>query len=235
MESVRRTFRNQIYEDLRAVRTVIRQNEDAIYRLTYESQPFQTADLISKANEKVASAQIREQEFLKQISDIEAGLYDEKLSEEMKENAKEAKEKAIKKATKKITSLMKPAERKTNKEMKVERRKNFIERKSFATERDMAIDYERFLGSCERFPEGLREKIKKMPNNCGILFNGIWFMGMMPEKKPYNMVTIEEKRGSDFFVHYYTDTCHSLYRKEGRGRQTREIFVEKEDRRRIVA
>lgn len=233
MEVARRSFRNQILEDLRVVRSSIKHNEDKINRLTYEKQPFKTADLISKAKESLSSLKKQEEILVEKISKIEEGLYDEDIKGEIKTNTQTAKEKASKRELKKPKSMIKPAERKSNKEMKIERYRNYLENKSFPSERDMAIEYEKFLKSCARFPDGLREKLKRMPSNHGIMFNGIWFMGLLPEKKPLSTTMIEEKNGDTFYVHYYTGTQHLIYRKEGRGRQTKEILEKKEARARI--
>ncbi len=233
MEAIRRTFRNEALEDLRAIQATIKQNEDKIHRLTYEKQPFKTADLIQKAKQSVDNAKREEEKLLKKIQMIEDGEFDQAIKEELDANGKAAKIKASKRELKKPVSMMKPAEKKTKKEMKVERFKNFIENKSFPSEREMALEYERFLKSCGRFPDGLREKLKRMPRNHGISFNEIWFMGILPEKKPFSTTVIEEKVGETFYVHYYTDSQHLVYKKQGRGRQTREVLESKTARARI--
>ena len=226
----RRQFRSSIEDEIRVARSTIKQNESAVESLTRDKQPFRTVELVAKAKAKIVEFKGREKHLLKQLEDIDAGLFDSQLEEERKTAAIEVKAKAQKKLEK---APKKSPIHKTKKEKEKERRQNFVERKSFVTEREAAIEYERLMRSCERLPPKLAERLEKMPGNHGIIFNGIWFFGKQVEKKPYDTVVLQDKQGDKFYVHYYSSTQHSLYVKEGYGRNTREVLVSREKRQRF--
>lgn len=233
MEEFRRLFKNTIQEDLQASQIVIHQREETIYRLTNETHAFRTIELVQKAKLVVIEYKKTEAELTQKLLDIDQGFYDGQIMEEMKTNAQVIKDKtAKKKATSTKVDMIK-VKYQSKKESHIQRKKAYAENKGQNMDRDMALGYERFLKSVQRLPEGLRTKLEKMPSNHGISFNDIWFFGKLPEKRPYDTVVIQEKIGDKFFVHYYTDTEHSIYLKTGYGRGTREVLQSRVRRNRV--
>lgn len=227
----RRDLKIEIQDDIRNVKVVIRQSEEAIYRLTHETQPFQTANLIEKAELKIKEYRKTESILIQKILDIDAGLFDVQLAEERRVNKEIAQQKGLK--TKQKVNNMLAKKHYTKKEMAEQRKKNVTEFKSFSNERDACISYERFLKSVARLPDNLRAKLDHMPMNHGLIFNDIWFFGKMPEKRPYDTIVLQEKKGEHFYVHYYTDTYHSIYLKTGYGRNTKEKLQSKVAQKRV--
>lgn len=226
----RREFKRGVEDELREVKSVIRQNENTIARLSYDKQPFRTVELIEKARRKVEEYQQKEKNILQKLEDIDAGLFDSQLMAQRKHNTEMAKIKTQKTLAKKQKRASPP---KTNKEREQQRKKDFAEKKSFVTERDMAMEYEYFMRSCGKFPANLAERLENMPQNEGIIFNRIWFFGKRPERHPVDVVTMQDKQGDKFYVHYYTDTDHSVFLKKGYGKHATEVFVKREYRKRI--
>lgn len=232
MEEYRRLFRNSVNEDLQASRVVIHQREEAIFRLSNDNQPFRTIELVQKAKTVIIEYKKTEALLIQKLLDIEEGLYDEHILSEMKKNAEIIREKTSRKKAVAPVNMLK-VKKQSQKEFNTQRKKEYIERQSQVNDKEMALAYERFLKSCQRLPDSLRGKLEKMPANHGICFNDIWFFGKLPEKRPYDTVVIQEKDGDKFYVHYYTDTEHSIYLKTGYGRSTKEVLQKRTKRARI--
>jgi hypothetical protein len=222
MEGYRRAYRNNTEDELKVLQKSIKHAEDTIYRLTHDKQPFRTIQLVTKARENLDKLLISKKEMENKLALIESGGYDEIILSEMKENRKIEAEKAQKTSAKKKKSSPRAKSPVV-----------FHKREYQVSEKDMAIEFERFKKSVFRLPESLDHKLKSMPNNHGVIFNDIWFFGLAPEKRPYNTIVLQEKRYQDFYVHYYTPHAHSVFIKQGSGRNTREVLESKVVRYRI--
>jgi hypothetical protein len=225
MDAYRRKFKLDVTDDLQQTRVLIRRADETIDRLSHDEElPFRTIELVAKTQKKLAELQARERELEEKLERIEAGVFDDELQEERKDNAEAAREKALLTKQKKAATA-------TRKAPPVPGQKH--ERFRFVTEREMSIGCARYHRSCAKFPDKLAEKLDKLPNNHGIIFNGIHFYGMRPPVKPYDTLVMQDKQGDNFYVHYSTPTERATFLKKGYGRQTKEVFVEQGTRRRI--
>ena len=217
----RRQFKFDTEVELQTIRIALKRNDETIHRLTYEDQPFQVQDLVTRTREKNAALTLQEEDLVEKLEAIDNGEYDNELRAARESNTVVIKEKT-QLTRKKKAGAAPPAAAQANLRP-APGGANWI-----VTDREMDYEYKRYLRSVAKFPEKLAEKLEKLPHNHGIIFNQIVFYGKRPPKKPLDTLVLQDKQGEKFYVHYWTPTEHLLYLKEGFGRNTREVLVSRE-------
>lgn len=82
-----------------------------------------------------------------------------------------------------------------------------IDTKSYDKQRRLRtnITYGNVKYALKKISKGLRDKISRMPENRGLIFNGIFFFGKLKDDGKYT-VNISEKIGRDFYTHIWKRT-----------------------------
>ena len=80
----------------------------------------------------------------------------------------------------------------------------------------------KFFDICSKFPEYLKKKLDKMPNNKGYIYKGIHFYGKLPPDNQ-NLCMFEKKfsktRENILRIHEWKNNKYTLYEKIGRDRK----------------
>jgi len=71
-----------------------------------------------------------------------------------------------------------------------------------------------------RFPDYLRKKLKKMPNNRGYIYNSIRYYGKLPENEYEPILLFERQRNGTLLTHEYTNDEYIVHSKPKDGRQS---------------
>lgn len=71
-----------------------------------------------------------------------------------------------------------------------------------------------------RFPEHLRKKLKKMPNNRGYIYSSIRYYGKLPENEYEPILLFERQRNGTLLTHEYTNDEYIVHSKPKDGRQS---------------
>jgi hypothetical protein len=154
-------------------------HEEALHRLQYEKQPFSVKKLVEQTRERIASITAEIAEIEAKQRDIEQGLLDEEFKREIEQNRATATQKGKTTLAKKAAKNPPPVGRLPFKP----RERNM--------DRDSSIEYDRYMRLLTKFPDSLRDRLKKMPNNRGFLWRDIAFYG---ELAPTSDVTVLSER-----------------------------------------
>jgi len=100
----------------------------------------------------------------------------------------------------------------------------------YVSKKQMEYELNRFFSVYDSIPDrtGIKSLLKRLPNNQGFIWNGVWLFGEMPAE-PNKPLSMQEKlRNSDILRTYEIDDEFQLtYEKRGRDRR---VLVAKEPR-----
>lgn len=85
----------------------------------------------------------------------------------------------------------------------------------------MKREWEWLCRQDERLPDYIRANLKKMPNNKGYIFKGIWYFGLLCAENKDLLVMFERPMGGDKqLIHeIYKNRYHRIYQKSQQGGQ----------------
>lgn len=203
----RSRYRREAEEEVQLLKIQKKRAEDTLQRLQNDKQPFRVVELVEKTKAKI-------QQFTKDIKnaeqkviDIEQGEYDEKFLDEVSENMKKEKNRCAATLEKKKKKQPSQPEKRVWKDTD----------DRFPSEREMDRELRYYMESFQKFPEHMKEKLSKMPNNRGFLWRGSSFYGSLPAQNPIDETILTERvpKGGSFEIHehVFTPVAHIVYRK----------------------
>lgn len=217
----RNRFRREAQDDVRDLRAQQQQAESALFRLQHDKQPFRVAELVQRAKQKIQALKQSVAEAERRVEDIAAGLYDDEFVSEINSNMKKEYEQRAAKRELKAAAKPAPPPRRV------------VEERRAPSQREMDRELHYYLSGFEKFPDHMKEKLKKMPGNRGFLWRGSMFYGHLKEQEPAERVVLTERvqldGGFEIHEHIFTPTEHIIMRGGRRGRKE-QIFYEQKRR-----
>ena len=134
-------------------------------------------------------------------------------------NSKIKSDNATNEKNTKIINKIKSDKREIDNFYKRERSINYTNQQD---QRNMNREKCKFFDICSKFPEYLKKKLDKMPNNKGYIYKGIHFYGKLPPENQ-NLCMFEKKfsktRENVLRIHEWKNNKYTLYEKIGRDRK----------------
>lgn len=94
---------------------------------------------------------------------------------------------------------------------------------------DYNYEYRCFLKSCSHIPEYIKRNLKKMPNNKGYIWKGIFLYGHLQNEEETTILF--ENIGHDILrIHEITNKEYKIFEKKGKDKK---ILISKEKRRKL--
>lgn len=213
IEAHLRRIKNETQDEIRDIERSIQRCKDTISRLKTTKQTFNPRVLIERNESEIKEFEKKIESAYIKIDKIDNGIYEESLKKEFEENERIIKNKALATKKKKEDAKVFDTHPQPNK-------KNFrpVYEKNF--ERDFDQAERHFYKDVSTFPDGLKEKLKNMPNNKGYVWRNIWFFGEKPMANIHEY-TLYEKQNHKYLVHVYDlrSRTYSLYDKDNTGKQ----------------
>ena len=134
-------------------------------------------------------------------------------------NSKIKSDNATNEKSTKIINKIKSDKREIDNFYKRERSINYTNKQD---QKNMNREQYKFFDICSKFPEYLKKKLDKMPNNKGYIYKGIHFYGKLPPDNQ-NLCMFEKKfsktRENILRIHEWKNNKYTLYEKNGRDRK----------------
>lgn len=219
----RNIYKQQVVEDLQNAQKQYKHEDDTIYRLRTEKQPFAVEGLIKRALAKQEELMRQIDLFSQKIAEIEEGKMDDEILEQLEANRNLAETKGKAKLLKKQKQKVSP----------VAAQRAYTYTRYEPVRYD--LEYKKYMKNTARFPEKLASQLEKMPNNRGFIFEGNFFYGKKSPIKPFDNYILTERvptndpKKAIFYEHVYTANSHKIYEMRGRNREL--ISNEQKERR----
>ena len=65
-------------------------------------------------------------------------------------------------------------------------------------------------------PQYMRDNLRKMPNNKGYIWKGIFYYGLLPPENPMDITTMFEKHNQALYIHEWTPKYYRIFEKSDR-------------------
>jgi hypothetical protein len=62
-------------------------------------------------------------------------------------------------------------------------------------------------------PQYMKDNLRKMPNNKGYIWKGIFYFGLLPPENPMELTTAFEKHNQALFIHEWSPNYYKIYEK----------------------
>ena len=158
--------------------------------------------------------------------------YKSDILQEIEQDLQKIKQKMIDK-NQRITK--KKDDKKQKQKERIEQRKKWKHesRKRYFKYKEMDRSYRHFIKASEQFPDYLQKKLKKMPENKGYIWKGIWFFGLKPTENQNSLRMFERTYDKELLIHEYENNCYRVYKKDQKRRRETLIY-EKEKRKKTT-
>ena len=162
--------------------------------------------------------QIELQTLEARLRDLERGYLDEELEEQHEKMQAEIKRKnALTYQRKAKTKELDEEKSALAKEQYHAQRSEERQRRYDEKQMDKALDF--YIRDINALPEFMRKKLKKMPNNKGYIWKGIYFYGEMDEEPNQPTVLFEKRRNNLMVIHEWVGEHYKVWHKDGKARK----------------
>lgn len=220
MEEKRRIKKNELKNEIKECESVITRSNETIGRLKTSNMGLNyVTNQISILKEKIENKTKLVEELNKKIEDVKSGLLDDEIQKEYDDNKERSKSISLKyKKKKEEKKREKDEKKKITKEYWDKVKSDSKER--YDKKRDIKYQYKYFTKVCESIPDYLLKNLKKMPNNKGYIWRGVYCYGDLPAEENQPNVLFEKKKGGILLIHEHRSNGeYRRYEKIGRERK----------------
>jgi hypothetical protein len=218
-ETLRRTERNKIRDEIRTIEKYIQTDLSTIGRFSDQNDTvFNKAQIV-----KLRAKNVEREEDLdrlgKRMVNLNHGDLDEELNDEMERVGEEVKRKTDETKNRKA---VKKAEDAVGKEQSMAyyqsgREANYL---YYRSKKDADKSYMHFIKACDSIPDYMKKKLKNMPNNKGYIWRSVYCYGDKLAERGNKPTVMFEKRNGVLIVHETTATEYKIWHKKGQERRT---------------
>lgn len=183
IQKYRRSMRNEITIEIKSMKVSLQRTKDSIEIFSRDETSLKVNQLhIASLKTKVQTYQDSIESAEIKLASIDVGDMDDTIRKEVEEAQMNSKaQRQHQKEVEKEKSEKRSRDKKRQKETADKWRTEKYHSKNIA--RDMAREERRYYYNLEKMPEYMLESLKKMPNNKGYVWNGIWCFGEKPVPK----------------------------------------------------
>jgi len=112
--------------------------------------------------------------------------------------------------------------------VKLEENKTFVREDRWSdikTENALHREFNWIMRIKNSLPSYIKENLKKMPNNKGYLWKGIYFFGHLPGDESLRMKTVFEKHYEKLYIHEINHDSYKIYEKSTKYSNKNLIYV----------
>ena len=210
IRKLRLSEKNNISNQLKTLQSYIKRKKETISRMR-KNTPEMTNFImkkISKIESEIYSHNEEIDELTNRIKQLQDGLLDDELLNVFKKNSNRQEEIALKKKEKKRLIDEDKKERKDRSQHFYTDQRD-ADRKFRRMKREYNKSNHYFNNVIDTLPDYMKANLKKMPNNRGYAWRGVYFYGDLPDEENGLSVITERKKGKNL-SHEWKD---GIYRK----------------------
>lgn len=219
MNSMRKSEKNRIREEIRSINGFIDTDNAAIARLRYQTGNIEyTKTQIQKLKQKNEDRQETLKSLEQRIVDLEDGLLDQELENEYDQVKSEIERKENE-------ARVKREQENADQKIKNQKSKQFYEsgrasdQLARSLKHEMHRGYKYYLKICDSVPDYMIKKLKEMPNNKGYIWRGMYCYGEL-DAEPGEPDILFEKNKDLLIIHEWTGSEYKIWHKKGKGRKS---------------
>jgi len=219
MISNKRQFRNQLHIDKKSIEFGLIRNENTIKQLKNSDLNIEFCTTkIEKIKIDTIEKNIKLEILTREISELECGLLDIRISDKIIKNKHESdvrENKAL------ITKIQKKEENDRKKEISEEYWNKIKENNHIQSQkkRDIRYAYKLYNKAIETLPEYMLKNLNEMPNNKGYIWRSCQFFGKLKEQNNQPVILFEKSGKNILLIHEITQSEHKIFKKEGKNRK----------------
>ena len=219
MEVKRRELRNKLHIEKKSIELGLIRDKNTTKQLKHSNFNIDfCTEKIQKIKEDNIIKSEKLESIIRDISELENGMLDDKITEITKQNKNESNIRDKKALNAKI---LKNEEKSKKKEISEEYWHKIKENNKIQSQnrRDIRYAYKLYNKSIETLPEYMSKNLEEMPCNKGYIWRGCQFYGKLKEQRNQPVVLFEKSCKNILLIHEITQQEHKIFQKEGKDRK----------------